>query len=190
MSDSLPDWARRGRASWTNRGQVRPAFADTPAEGQESVWDYPRPPALVPDDRRIRVIFAGEELADTRSALRLLETSHPPTFYLPREDVNMALLREAGQGSRCEWKGTATYYDAVQGNLTGPFSASRQLAWSYLDPFGDYTPLAGHLAFYASRAECYVGDERARPQPGGFYGGWITSELAGPFKGDPGSGAW
>ena len=185
-NEELPAWARESRGSWKNRGTVRPSFAETPGEGQESVWDYPRPPALVPDKRRVRVLLGGHVVAETRGALRLLETSHAPTFYVPRKDVDMLCLeRHPAGGSRCEWKGVASYFDVVGGCERAPGAA-----WSYESPFGDFAALKGHLAFYASRVECYVGDERARPQSGGFYGGWVTSELAGPIKGEAGSGGW
>ncbi|MFK7999343.1 MAG: DUF427 domain-containing protein [Polyangiales bacterium] len=182
----IPAWAAASRRSWTNRGTKRPDFAEQPSEAQESVWDYPRPPALVPDARRVRVLLHDHVVADTRSSLRLLETSHAPTFYLPRDDVDMLCLERLSRlGSRCEWKGAATYFDVVGGD-----KREGGAAWSYESPFDDFADLAGHIAFYASRLECFVDGERARPQPGGFYGGWVTSELAGPFKGEPGTGGW
>lgn len=184
--EKLPAWAVASRGSWTNRGNRRPAFADIPSESQESVWDYPRPPALAPDTRRVRVVLDDHVVADTRAAFRLLETSHAPTFYLPRQDVDtLRLERLSRAGSRCEWKGAATYFDVVGGD-----KREAGAAWSYESPFGDFAQLKGHIAFYASRLECYVDGERARPQPGGFYGGWVTSELSGPFKGEPGTGGW
>jgi uncharacterized protein (DUF427 family) len=184
--ENLPDWAATSRASWTNRGNARPPFAKTPSETQESVWDYPRPPALIPDIRRVRVVLGGHVVADTRGSLRMLETSHAPTFYLPRADVDMRCLERLSRlGSRCEWKGAATYFDVVGGD-----SSVGGAAWSYEAPFGDFLALKEHIAFYASRLECYVDGERALPQPGGFYGGWVTSDLAGPFKGEPGTGSW
>jgi uncharacterized protein (DUF427 family) len=187
--DELPAWARAGRAGWTYTGGTRPPFAAVPGPGQESVWDYPRPPLLVPDDREVIVRLpdsaGGHELARTRAALRLLETSHPPTFYLPRGDVDLTRLRRVpGGGSLCEWKGAATYFDIV---AAPPLPRA---AWSYERPFADARALAGHLAFYAHQLACFVGGERVTPQPGGFYGGWITSELVGPFKGDPSSRGW
>lgn len=184
---TLPEWARRGRLGWTNTGRRRPSFAREPGPNEESVWDYPRPPALVSDPRRVLVRLGEVVVVDTERALRLLETSHPPTFYLPPQDVNFDLVvASPGAGvSRCEWKGSARYWDVVVGG--------RRLArvgWSYPEPFADYAALRGHLAFYASELECFVGGERVRPQPGGFYGGWVTSELAGPFKGEPGTSGW
>jgi uncharacterized protein (DUF427 family) len=148
------------------------------------VWDYPRPPLLVADPREVIVRSGSVELARTRAALRVLETSHPPTFYLPRADVAMRYLTPAGGGSFCEWKGACSYFD-VDGEQHLP-----RAAWSYERPFDSASVLAGHLAFYAHHLECFVGGERVTPQPGGFYGGWITPELVGPFKGEPGTSGW
>lgn len=183
--EKLPRWAELGRQGWQHTGEQRPAFAEAPGPGQESVWDYPRPPALVADDRLVRVELGGEVIAESRRTLRVLETSHPPTFYIPREDVRMACFTEVGVGSRCEWKGEATYWDVRAGG-----QEVRRGAWSYERPFGEFEPVAGHLCFYASRFDCFVDGHRVEPQPGGFYGGWITPELVGPFKGGPGSGGW
>ncbi|WP_298402903.1 DUF427 domain-containing protein [uncultured Chloroflexus sp.] len=155
-----------------------------PGPGQESVWDYPRPPRLEPTSRRIRVIFAGITLVDSRRAIRVLETSHPPVYYVPPADVQMAFLRPNLARSFCEFKGIATYYDVVVGERSAV-----QAAWSYLDPTPDFASIRGYLAFYAAPMDaCYVDDEQVTPQPGGFYGGWITSDIVGPFKG--GSGTW
>jgi uncharacterized protein (DUF427 family) len=152
----------------------------------ESVWDYPRPPRLEPTPRRIRVVFAGVTVADTRRALRVLETSHPPTYYLPPDEVRMDLLAVTGRHSFCEYKGAARYYSLRVGDRV-----ARDCAWAYPDPAPDYASLKDHLAFFAGRVdECWVDDERAEPQPGGFYGGWITSNLVGPFKGAPGTEGW
>jgi uncharacterized protein (DUF427 family) len=125
------------------------------------------------------------EVARTQRAVRMVETSHPPTFYLPRTDVVMAHLERSGRGSRCEWKGLCTYYDVIADGerIEGG-------AWSYEEPFAEAASIAGHLAFYASRLACFVAGEQAQPQPGGFYGGWITPELVGPFKGGPNSSGW
>jgi uncharacterized protein (DUF427 family) len=153
--------------------------------GQESVWDYPRPPRLEAVSRTIRVLLDGEVLAETTRALRVLETSHPPVYYLPREDVRMDLLEETERRSSCEWKGEARYFTVRAGGR-----ALRDAAWSYPRPAERFGPLAGHLAFYLDPLEGWVGEERARPQPGRFYGGWVTSEVVGPFKGDPGTGGW
>jgi uncharacterized protein (DUF427 family) len=153
----------------------------------ESVWDYPRPPRLEPVPQRVRVRHRGITVADTVAALRILETSHPPVYYLPHEDVAADLLRpSATRQSFCEFKGLASYWDLVV-----ECSTVRDVAWSYAQPVAAYAPLAGHLAFYASRVdECWVGDERVMPQAGDFYGGWITTNLRGPFKGAPGTLGW
>lgn len=152
----------------------------------ESVWDYPRPPALSHDRRRIRVEFAGAVIAESEAAIRLLETSHPPTFYLPTSDVRMDLLVPVERHSFCEWKGTAEYWSI---NVAGVFAAN--VAWSYPKPNPRYAAISGYVAFYASRVHaCFVGGERVVPQPGGFYGGWITSDVKGPFKGEPGTEGW
>jgi uncharacterized protein (DUF427 family) len=149
----------------------------------ESVWDYPRPPRLESVAARIRILHAGQTLADTTRALRILETSHPPVYYLPPADIAMHLLHQSpSRQSFCEFKGLATYWSL--GN-------ARDVAWSYESPTSRYAALAGHLAFYASRVdECWVDDERVLPQQGDFYGGWITSNLRGPFKGAPGTRGW
>jgi uncharacterized protein (DUF427 family) len=181
----LPEWARLGRRGWTNTGAKRPAFAETPGPGQESVWDYPRPPALVPDERRVIVRLGEIVIADTTSAFRVLETSHPPTFYLPRADVDMRHLEATSGGSRCEWKGEARYFDVVVGERR-----VRGAAWSYEAPFAELEPIAGHLGFYPLHLECTVDGVHVEPQPGGFYAGWITPDVVGPFKGELGSSGW
>jgi uncharacterized protein (DUF427 family) len=156
------------------------------APGEESVWDYPRPPALEPVAERVRVVFEGTPLADSTRALRVLETSHPPVYYLPRDDVDMERLRPAPGSSYCEWKGDARYFDVV-----GKERVAERVAWSYESPVARFAPLAGYIAFYAGPMDaCFVGDEVATPQPGGFYGGWVTSRIKGPIKGTPGSWGW
>lgn len=159
---------------------------EQPGPGQESVWDYPRPPRIEPCPLRIRVEFAGEVIADTLRAYRLLETSHPPGYYLPPSDVRMEWLEANDRSTHCEFKGQALYWDLhVAGRI------SRDAAWSYPSPTPAYPQLRGYLCFYASRVDaCYVDNERVRPQPGEFYGGWITSRVVGPFKGGPGTGFW
>jgi uncharacterized protein (DUF427 family) len=179
------DLTRRARALWHHRGEARPPFALEPGPGQESVWDYPRPPVIVPDERRVRVLAGGVTLADSRRAIRVLETASPPTFYLPPADVRTDLLVPTAMATFCEWKGRANYY-AVR------LSARliEDAAWSYPEPFTEFEPIRGYLAFYPSAVECWVDDERVRPQPGRYYGGWVTSEILGPFKGEPGTGGW
>ena len=180
------------------RGQtdvVRPGgahyrcMAATPVEaahGHESVWRYPRPPAFVLDERHVVVTFAGVTIAETTSAVRVLETSHPPTFYQPLDDVRRDVLRTAEGASFCEWKGAAAYVDVVVGDRV-----AWHAGWYYRDPSLAYQALRGHLAFYAGRVErCTVDGIAVTPQPGGFYGGWITPDVAGPFKGEPGTRGW
>ena len=153
----------------------------------ESVWDYPRPPRLEPVPQRIRVRHSGITVADSVAALRILETSHPPVYYIPAHDVVADLLRPSvSRQSFCEFKGLASYW-----NLVMEGSTVRDVGWSYAQPVAAYAALAGHLAFYASKVdECWVGDERVMPQAGDFYGGWITTNLRGPFKGAPGTLGW
>ena len=157
-----------------------------PRAGQESVWDYPRPPRLERTGRRIRAVAGGVTLADSTRTYRMLETSHPPTYYLPPEDVRMDLLVPGEGTSMCEWKGRAVYWDAL---IEGQRIA--KIAWAYPDPTRAFAELRGHLAFYLPALDAgYVDEEEAEPQPGGFYGGWITKDLAGPFKGEPGTLGW
>ena len=175
----------RARAQWRWRGQERPPFAVIPAAGQESVWDYPRPPRLAPDIREVTVRWGAREVARTSRAIRVLETAHPPNFYLPWADVDVSLFREAAGSSLCEWKGPARYWSLVDQDRHLP-----GVAWSYPQPLPGAEPLADCVACYASILECRVGGALVLPQPGRFYGGWITPELVGPFKGEPGSAAW
>ena len=164
----------------------RPARVD-PGPGQASVWDYPRPPAVVPSDRAVRVEHGGAVVAETRDALRVLETAGAPVWYLPRADVRMDLLRPVPEKStHCEWKSSASYFDVVVGN-----NVARNAAWTYERPLPGYEGIAGRIAFYAGRVDAAsVDGEAARPQPGGFYGGWVTNDVVGPFKGEPGTEGW
>jgi len=173
------------RAAWHWRGGQRPPWADKPGSGQQSVWDFPRPPALVAEGREIVVRWGGVEVARTRGAVAVCETAHPPTYYLPLADVNAALLQAAGGGSVCEWKGPARYWHLVDGARR-----LQQVAWSYPQPLPGAEQLADKLAFYAHDLQCSVGGLPVTPQAGAFYGGWITADLAGPFKGGPGSSGW
>jgi uncharacterized protein (DUF427 family) len=157
-----------------------------PGPGQESVWDYPRPPALEETSRHIQVRFNGVTIADTRRAMRVLETSHPPGYYIPPEDVRMDLLKEHPDATWCEWKGLARYYDVEAGGVRAPAAA-----WYFPLPTRIYEPMKGYIAFYPGAMEaCLVDGERAEPQPGDFYGGWITRDVVGPFKGEPGTEDW
>lgn len=166
----------RRRAAWRFRGSDRPAFASIPQPDEESVWDYPRPPRIVRDLRRVEVFFDGQLLADSRNAVRVLETASPPTFYLPPPDVCVDRLVPSGRDSFCEWKGIAIDFDLID----GPGS----VAWRYDRVFSEFDSIAGWYAFYPSKLDCRVDGERVRPQPGGYYGGWITKEIVGPVKGD------
>ena len=157
-----------------------------PGPGQESVWDYPRPPRVELVGRHIRVVFDGLVIADTRHARRVLETSHPPVYYIPPEDVRVDCLQASTRRSWCEWKGEARYY-----TVRTPNGTACDAAWTYLAPRPAFESIRRHVAFYPSRMEgCYVDGERVRSQPGDFYGGWITSEVVGPFKGGPGTTTW
>lgn len=157
-----------------------------PATGQESVWDYPRPPRLESSDRHIEIILGGETIADSRRAWRVLETSHPPVYYLPTEDIRMALLEPAAGSSFCEWKGAARYWTVRSGD-----HVLDRVGWSYPDPSAGFEPIRDHIAFYAGPFDAVTVDgEPVTPQPGGFYGGWITADVVGPFKGTPGSMGW
>lgn len=165
---------------------LRPEHIQSPGPGQESVWDYPRPPAVEPVTAVIRVELGGEVVASSSAALRVLETSSPPVYYLPPQDVRLELLEQTGHSSFCEWKGVAQYWSL---RLGATWRANA--AWSYPSPTRRYRLLAGYLAFYPAKMDaCFVGDERARPQPGKYYGGWITSNTLGPFKGEAGSEGW
>jgi uncharacterized protein (DUF427 family) len=175
----------RARSQWVWRGQARPPFADVPGPGQVSVWDFPRPPALEADAREVVVHWNGVLLARTRRAIRLLETAHPPCFYLPWADVDRSLLQPAGGGSFCEWKGPAHYWSLVSGE-----QRLERIGWSYPEPLAGAEAIADCVAFYAQGLDCSVGGEPVALQPGGFYGGWVTPELVGPFKGGPGSSGW
>ncbi len=176
------DAVLRARARWRYRGADRPEFAVAPEPGQESVWDYPRPPRIAPDSRRVEVRYAGRRLADSRTAIRILETASPPTWYVPPEDVDLEALIDSGRRSHCEWKGEAVDYDLAD----GPAS----IAWSYPQTYPTFARIACWIAFYPGKLDCFVDTERVRPQTGGFYGGWVTDDVVGPFKGEPGSEAW
>ena len=152
----------------------------------ESVWDYPRPPALEPCGRRVRIELGGVTIADSVAALRVLETSHPPTIYVPPADVAPGRIEPGAGSSFCEWKGIASYVDVVAAQRR-----EARAAWTYRDPVPAYARLRDHLAFYPSRMDaCWLDDERVQPQAGDFYGGWVTAELRGPFKGAPGTAGW
>lgn len=158
-----------------------------PGPGQESVWDYPRPPAIEPTSSRIRIEHGGRVIAETTAAIRVLETSQPPGIYLPPGDVDHSVLRPSSDQTVCEWKGTARYLHLV---VTG-VPAVPDAAWTYPSPVPSFAAIADHIAFYPQRVDaCFVDDERVEANEGSFYGGWITSKIVGPFKGGAGSWGW
>lgn len=157
-----------------------------PGPGQESVWDYPRPPRLEDSAKQIKIVFGGIVIADSQRAKRVLETSHPPVYYLPPADVQMAFLHPVAGTTWCEWKGQAAYYALQVGD-----AIIAQAAWSYRQPTAAFAPIKDYIAFYPSKMEaCYVDGERVQAQAGDFYGGWITNDIVGPFKGEPGTWGW
>ena len=167
---------------------MRPPKPDPIGPGQESVWDYPRPPRLEATPAKIEIVFAGTLIASTTAAFRVLETSHPPAFYIPPGDIDPAFVRpsEGAGSSFCEWKGMATYYSARVGE-----TVLNNVGWAYPTPTRNFALIANYLSFYAGPMDaCYVDGEQIVPQPGGFYDGWITNNLVGPFKGIPGSMGW
>ena len=152
----------------------------------ESVWDYPRPPAVRRCERTVRIELGGVVIAESGRALRVLETSHPPTLYLPLDDVAAGVLAPAAGSSFCEFKGRAVYFDVAAGGRV-----AERAAWHYPEPDPAYAALLGHVSVYPGRMDaCWLGEERVRAQAGDFYGGWITADLAGPFKGPPGTRGW
>lgn len=157
-----------------------------PGPGQESVWDYPRPPAVQGSDRHIQIVFNGATIVDTRDSHRVLETSHPPVYYVPRKDVVPGCLEPTDHATTCEWKGRAVYFTVVVGSRR-----AENAAWSYPDPKPGFEAIAGAVAFYPGKMDaCLVDGVRAEAQPSDFYGGWITPDIVGPFKGGPGTRGW
>jgi uncharacterized protein (DUF427 family) len=165
---------------WKFTGQKRPDFATVPGAGEESVWDYPRPPAIVDDHREVQVFAAdGTLIAACTNSKRVLETASPPTFYLPPEALKVSFDQVDG-ASYCEWKGQAEYF-AYTGH---------RLAWRYPRPTQAFAEVAGWYSFYPAECRCVVAGETVRAQAGGFYGGWVTDEIVGPYKGEPGRSGW
>ena len=157
-----------------------------PQIGQESVWDYPRPPRLEHSDKTIEITFFEHILAKTSHAFRVLETSHPPVYYIPPEDIHREMLRDSDQTSFCEWKGIAHYYSLEVAEIVVP-----NAGWFYPDPTPAFSEIKNYVAFYPSLMDaCFVNGERVQAQPGDFYGGWITVDIVGPFKGGAGSWGW
>ena len=157
----------------------------TPQAGEESVWDYPRPPRIEPDRRLIVIASQGKIIAECHFSYRVLETASPPTFYIPPAHIHFSLLATYPGSSACEWKGYAQYW-----SINIPDRPQEAVAWDYPDPFTGYQAIAGYLSFYPNRVECFVDGNRVTPQPGGLYGGWVTPEVVGPFKGEPGTEYW
>jgi uncharacterized protein (DUF427 family) len=174
------------REKWRKFPRVRPSGIVAPGPGQESVWDYPRPPGVEAVFRRVRVEFAGRVLAETTGALRVCETASPPCYYIPTHDVDLGALVPSERTSFCEWKGLARYWTVQRdGRIV------RDAAWSYPEPDTGFESIRDYLAFYPRRMDaCFVGADQVTPQPGFYYGGWVTPELVGPFKGVPGSESW
>ncbi len=181
---SIPEWAVRAQSTWRYRGQERPPFAVVPWSGQESVWDYTRPPSIAFDVREVTVRVGAHEIARSRRSVRLLETASPPTFYVPSDDVRTEFLEMEAGASRCEWKGEAHWSVIVPGHRVNA------AAWSYANPLPGYERIRGYFAFYPALLACPVDAIPVVAQPGRFYGGWVTPEVVGPFKGEPGSEVW
>ena len=157
-----------------------------PQAGQESVWDYPRPPRVEPVTLRVRVLVGDVTIADSVDARRVLETSHPPVYYLPQADVLTSYLTPTERTTFCEFKGRARYWTLRVGDREVP-----NVAWGYPAPALGFETIRDHLAFYPGKVDaCYVGNERVQAQAGDFYGGWITADIVGPFKGGPGTTGW
>jgi len=156
-----------------------------PKLGQESVWDYPRPPRLEDTSKLIEIVFNKVAIAKTNNAKRVLETSHPPIYYIPPDDIAMEFIIAASGSSFCEWKGIAIYH-----SLQVHDKLLEKVAWSYANPTEVFSSIKDYIAFYPHHMECYVDGEKVTPQAGGFYGGWITKDIVGPFKGDVGSMGW
>ena len=173
-------------SKWRRLKRERPERVDTPGPGQESVWDYPRPPRVERVGQRVRVELAGIVLADSVEACRALETANPPAYYIPPPHVRREWLEPSRHSTLCEWKGAAQYWSIRVGDRF-----VENGAWSYPDPFDGYEGMGNFLAFFAGKMNaCYVGEQCVIPQPGGYYGGWVTSHIVGPFKGGPGTELW
>lgn len=172
-----------GLSMWANKGTQRPPFAKEPAQGQESVWDYPRPPGLVADGRLVEIYSGNQLVARSDNNYRICETASPPTFYIAPHQIDWSLLEPIEGRSYCEWKGLASYWCLKS-------DPSLPVAWGYPKPRASFMRIAKFLSFYPGRLSCSVDGQRVRAQAGGFYGGWITDEIVGPFKGEPGTSHW
>ena len=162
-----------------------------PGPGQESVWDYPRPPRVEESASLVEIELGGRVIARTERSWRVLETSHPPTYYVPRAAFEPGVLRKIDGSTWCEWKGRAAYFDLVVESPTGEEVTASRAAWTYPEPAPGFEVLLGTVAVMPRSVDrCAVDGETVVPQPGGFYGGWITGAVVGPFKGDPGTLGW
>lgn len=179
----IPDWIEHARKKWEFTGKKRPEFADIPKDGQISVWDFPRPPLIKKVDRTIKVLNNKISVAETKNALMVCETSSPPTYYIPKKDVEIELLTEMDAKSWCEWKGQSQ-------NWALKSKPEQVVAWSYHFHFASYEQLKNHFAFYPHYLQCFVGDELVSAQKNDYYGGWVTKNLSGPIKGKIGSEHW
>ncbi|QLG46633.1 DUF427 domain-containing protein [Costertonia aggregata] len=178
------NWLQKARENWNHKGDKRPPFAIEPNKGQRSVWDFPRPPIIEKVRKSVLVNCQDGTIADSKNALAVLETASPPTYYIPQVDIDMgSLVPIHGKASMCEWKGRAIY-------LALKTMRELPVAWYYPNPFPEFQELKDHLAFYPQHLECYIDGERAKAQASDFYAGWITEDLAGPFKGEKGTEHW
>ena len=182
MSDNI----EREAYKWRRFSRKKPVDIIKPGPGQESIWDYPRPPKVEFFAKRIRVVFAGETIADSKRNYKVMETASPPCYYIPQTDINMNYLIRSNHTSLCEWKGSATYWSVKVGD-----NISENAGWSYTLPWDGFELIRDCIAFYAGRVDaCFIDGEKVKPQAGNFYGGWITSNIVGPFKGERGTEYW
>ncbi len=182
--DDIPGWIAAARKKWEYTGKARPPFAVEPKEGEVSVWDFPRPPAVMPIQEVVRIRKGENTIVESAKALSVRETANPPTVCVPPADVKRRLLTKMdGKESWCEWKGKATYWAFSE-------APEKMVAWSYESPFEGYEVLKGYLAFYPHGLACYIGPERVAAQESRFYAGWVTADLTGPFKGGSGTEGW
>ena len=173
-------WVSDARSSWTYRGDNRPFFAEEPGIGQESVWDYPRPPIIQPVEFEISVFFDEKVIAKTKKGVRVIETASAPTYYISPDDLRVE-VEPSGSESFCEWKGVGESL-----NVLGQPDAG----WRYVRVFEEFSSIFNWVSFYPSKVDCFIGEEKVSPQSGGFYGGWVTDMLSGPIKGVANSGGW